>query len=197
MALEIHRGSRGGWWRLLALSIAASALLLLAACGGDDDADGAVVPGNSTPPTTGTPVATATTVETETPPVSGESRSVFDLTLGDCFDPTEDVELGVVASDVRILPCTEPHGYEIYFAFNIGDTDTEFPGEQQIDQIWQDRCLEEFEPFVGTPYAESRLGAGALYPTPETWSRGDREVLCYLYDFFGEPLVGPMQGIAQ
>ena len=41
---------------------------------------------------------------------------------------------------------------------------------------------------------QSRFEIGPLRPTEQSWSAdGDREVVCYLYDLFLEPLDGSMQ----
>jgi hypothetical protein len=42
-------------------------------------------------------------------------------------------------------------------------------------------CKGAFESFVGTTYNSSTLFIYFLAPTENTWSGGDREVICSLY----------------
>jgi hypothetical protein len=63
--------------------------------------------------------------------------------------------------------------------------------------IGADRCLEEFEAYVGIPYEDSVLEFDAyLYPTAETWGAGDREIVCAAYNLDLTPLTGSVKGSA-
>ena len=53
---------------------------------------------------------------------------------------------------------------------------------------------EEFEQFVGEAYLDSRFDFSYYYPTEASWSRGDREVLCVIYDPAG-PVTGSLEGV--
>jgi hypothetical protein len=125
--------------------------------------------------------------------VEGGDESVFDLQVGDCYnEATEDV--GEV-EDVGAVPCSEPHDFEVYFAFDM--TETDYPGQDEAFLTGQDRCIEEFEDFVGIPYDESVLDIFVLAPTSESWDRGDREILCSVYALDESKLTGSMQGTAE
>jgi hypothetical protein len=134
------------------------------------------------------------TLAAAAPPEGGEARSVFDLAVGDCIIPPPDDGSGIVTDDVFVVPCNQPHDQEIYYAFDVAGPSDPYPGDAELAVIWEERCLQEFEPFVGIDYEFSVLGAGALYPTSDSWAQGDREVLCYVFDFFGDSLTGSMQG---
>ena len=126
----------------------------------------------------------------------GEPRSVFELTIGDCFSlPPEGAD--EVLFDVLVAPCGEPHEHEIYETLAAGADTDPFPGEAAINDLWQSSCVDRFEAFVGIPYEDSRLDVGALVPTAESWVEGDREIACYVSDLFGEPLIGSMAGSAE
>ena len=39
-------------------------------------------------------------------------------------------------------------------------------------------CFDSFEDYVGTSPEETTLDATAMYPTSQTWSKGDRDIVC-------------------
>lgn len=125
-------------------------------------------------------------------PLTGEPRSVFELAVGDCFSLPQGDE--AVLFDVLVAPCDEAHEHELYDAFSAGGAADDFPGDDPINELWQDRCIGSFDAFAGIAYEDSRLDVGALVPTVESWAEGDREIACYVSDLFGDLLIGSMQG---
>lgn len=152
--------------RRMALTLSTLALLLLASCGGDSlrDGSGAITQ-------------------------AGE-MSVFDLRTGDCFD--DPATLAGPVEKVPVVPCSDPHDNEIYFAFELPDGD--FPGASAVDGAADDRCLTEFEPFVGVGYFDSVLDYFAITPTSGSWDQGDRTVYCVIYELDLSKLVGSARG---
>lgn len=147
-------GSPGPIWRPLAVVvvgvIAASALVV--GCG----SDGAEAPRDSTGQ-----VLAPTTVD------------ALDIHVADCFNNpgAESVE------QVTVVPCDEPHDFEVFYSFQLDDGP--YPGDEEVQKEWFDGCLAEFEAFVGTKFDESALDVSAIYPTEQTWNDlKDREVLC-------------------
>lgn len=118
------------------------------------------------------------------------SGNVFELAVGDCFDDSSgtDTEL----SDVPVVDCAEPHDNEVFFTFDMADGD--FPGDDAILAEAESRCLPAFEDYVGLDYASSQLDIFPITPTEGSWSNGDREVICALYDLDLAKLEGSMQG---
>ena len=103
---------------------------------------------------------------------------VFELRVGDCVDGfTDDEQL----STIRAMPCAEEHSDEIYAAVPIPDGD-EYPGNEAITELANSGCYDEFEAFVGIPWEDSELDFGYLAPTEQSWSEGDREILCTVGD---------------
>lgn len=103
---------------------------------------------------------------------------VFSLEVGACFDDPGDLEQ---VSEVPVVDCAEPHDNEVYGVFDLPDGD--FPGIEAVQDAAVDGCLgERFESYVGTPYPESEIFASALWPTDASWSEGDREVVCFLFE---------------
>jgi len=94
------------------------------------------------------------------------------LEVGDCFGPVDD---GNSTTKRLAVPCSEPHQFELYHQFELEGS--EFPGEG-ITKLSQQGCLSEFEDFIGQSYAQSSLDISAIFPSPKTWAKGDRVVLC-------------------
>jgi len=117
------------------------------------------------------------------------SASVFELRVGDCFDDDTDPE--DVVSEVPVRPCAEPHDNEIYFEYRM--TESVFPGRDRILELTSERCLQEFEAFVGVPYPQSDLDLFPITPTSQSWDEGDRTVYCALYALDLSKLEGSMR----
>lgn len=113
---------------------------------------------------------------------------LYDLNVGDCLNSS-------VADDssetVPVVPCGELHEDEVYFAFDL--VEGPFPGYDVIDAAVEDRCMSEFEAFVGEPYEESPYDWFPYSPSDTSWAFGDREVLCLAY-YPGGDVVGSLAG---
>ncbi|GAA1467938.1 septum formation family protein [Microbacterium thalassium] len=119
------------------------------------------------------------------------SADVFALQVGDCLELIEgDGEL----TSVPVVPCSDPHADEVYFAYYYEDGD--YPGEDAAFEEAAGVCVDEFDAFVGLAYAESTLDVYPIYPTVESWAGGDREALCLIYDPSGD-VTGSLAGAAR
>lgn len=124
--------------------------------------------------------------------------SVHDLRVGDCFDLTSgDTADGGEVSDVRAIPCAEPHVYEVYVV-------TEYPAGElpsDIDEpytAWEeDQCVQGFQNYIGISYDESTWYFSTLTPTDESWDQGDHAISCFLHNLSETPVTGSAQGTAQ
>jgi hypothetical protein len=118
------------------------------------------------------------------------AASVFSLQVGDCFN--DEAGAGDVITDVPVVPCDEPHDNEVFFEFAM--TDAVFPGNDAAIESGALRCLEQFQPFVGSDYLESELEIFPITPTAQSWEDGDRIVYCVLYALDLSKLEGSMRG---
>jgi hypothetical protein len=145
--------------------------LTLAACDGG---------GEGTETTT-----TAPAVETSAPTQAQETApavadlDVFDLEVGDCLTDYRATE-GIVS--VPTVPCSEPHSGEIYAVVPLPEGDGNYPGVEAISAQAEEKCIAEFEGFVGLSYEESVLEFSYLAPEETEWDAGDRDVLCTAHD---------------
>ena len=121
--------------------------------------------------------------------------NVFALEPGTCFDDVTELtaEGGGEVGEVPVVDCAEPHDNEVFATFDLeGDT---FPGDEQVLAQADQGCLDRFEDYVGTPYADSRFVSSHLVPTARTWEvSDDREVVCFLYDLDMTKLEGSAKG---
>jgi Septum formation len=108
---------------------------------------------------------------------SAGNVGVDDLRAGDCFNTGDDVEI----SDVDGVPCSEAHEYEV-FAVATHEGDGTFPSDAELDGIFSLVCEPPFEEYVGEPYATSAIWGTMISPSEESFSDGDREYICVLYD---------------
>jgi hypothetical protein len=120
----------------------------------------------------------------------GDDTSVFNLEVGDCFN--DDPAASETVSDVATVDCAEPHDNEIYFQFSM--TESSFPGREATIESAGNRCLGEFDAFVGKSYETSDLEIFPITPTAESWEQGDRVVYCAIYALDLSKLTGTMRG---
>lgn len=121
--------------------------------------------------------------------VDGGRVDAFEIKQGDCFDDSSSM---TEVSNLPGRPCSEPHDNEAYAVVNL--TMSEYPEGDAMAEIAFDRCMEQFEPFVGLEYESSSLDIFTLYPSPESWQQSDREVVCAVYDMEANKLIGSVQG---
>jgi hypothetical protein len=98
---------------------------------------------------------------------------VFNFEVGDCITGMPE---GSSIEKATGTPCTQPHEYEVYAETYLADESEEVPAD--IVSQGEEFCLSRFEPFVGLAYDQSKLGYSVLYPTAETWAKGDKEFTC-------------------
>jgi hypothetical protein len=116
-------------------------------------------------------------------------QDVFDVNLGDCFN--DDDGSSDEISDIPAVPCAEPHDNEIYFLYDM--TDAEYPVD--TPDLADAGCYDQFATFVGLEYESSTLDYFPIFPTADTWSTGDREVICSVFDTV--QTTGSLAGVAR
>lgn len=118
----------------------------------------------------------------------------FRIRLGDCLNGGA---TGLIES-LDGVPCSQSHDLEVYHAFNLGEGDGTFPGEDEVASEADQGCFEAFEPFVGESYEDSVYGFSAMTPTEGSWDGlDDREVLCLLGNYDDTPKTGSAEGTAR
>ncbi len=115
--------------------------------------------------------------------------NVLELSVGDCFD--DDASFSEEVSDIPLIECSEPHDNEIYAVHTMSEAT--YPGLDTTGELADEQCVGGFESFVGVGYDVSELDIGWLAPTEESWSGGDREIVCFLYRIDLEKMTGTME----
>jgi hypothetical protein len=107
------------------------------------------------------------------------------LAVGDCFDMPSSVEI----ASIPTRPCTEPHGGEVFHAFDATAATGSYPSDEAWGQLIFPVCDPAFEAYTGTP-VETRTDIDYLYlvPTSDRWAAGDRHVTCFITSLDGKPL---------
>jgi hypothetical protein len=114
---------------------------------------------------------------------SGEGN-VFSLGVGDCFTSITDTEI----SDVPIVDCSEPHEHEVFAVWDV--TGDSLPSQTAMEQ----GCIDRFEAAIGTPFLESDIYSAPITPTDGSFEAGDREVICYTFEFTAAGEVAQLTG---
>ena len=115
------------------------------------------------------------------------SVDAFTMRIGDCFD--DQSAFSEEVSDVPGVPCSTAHDNEVYATFDV--TLAEWPGEDQLNELANEGCLERFEAAIAASYEESVLMFTTLVPSKGSWDqRNDREVVCAAYHMELEKLTG-------
>ena len=121
--------------------------------------------------------------------VEGGELGAFRIRVGDCFGDVP----GLALESVDAVPCSSPHTFEAYAAFNLSGNS--FPGTARVRQQADEGCYLRFAPFVGLDYEYSVYGISSLYPTAESWQElDDREVLCLILNYDDTPKIGSARG---
>lgn len=112
--------------------------------------------------------------------VDGGGVGAFVLQEGDCFlEP----DAGLVQS-VEAVPCSEPHDAEVFS--NIVLEGGAFPGDDALGETASDRCVADFDAYVGTPYMDSALDVSWLAPSEQSWtSINDTTITCLVVTMDG------------
>ncbi len=102
------------------------------------------------------------------------NASIFEVKVGDCTKE----ELKEEATEIELVPCTEPHTHEAYFSVDyVGDA---YPGSAALEVFAEQKCVGAFADYVGVELSQSRLYFTYLYPSVTTWnSKEDRQVVCF------------------
>tara|TARA_B110000238_G_C16022275_1_gene393743 strand:- start:517 stop:783 length:267 start_codon:yes stop_codon:yes gene_type:complete len=78
------------------------------------------------------------------------------------------------------------HDNEVISTFEL--TIDEYPGNEELDKISIDECLNRFESYIGLDYDSSIIGLDWLQPDSIAWAQGKRKISCIGYNMDLEKL---------
>ncbi|MDR2974274.1 MAG: septum formation family protein [Propionibacteriaceae bacterium] len=119
----------------------------------------------------------------------------FELQVGDCL---LSADLAEEFSEVPAVPCDQPHDTEVMRLFDVSEPTFD---DVAIAEAADEQCASAIESYVGpnwvTILAED-LTYGYLAPTQESWSSGDREIVCLAQTVSGaSSLTSTVKGTGQ
>ncbi len=121
-----------------------------------------------------------------------QNIDIFAVTVGDCLPSNA---MADEMSAVDVVPCSEPHGFEVYHEFNLEDG--EYPAEDDLWDAVGEGCIPAFDEFVGIAFEESALEIYPLWPTEASWEElDDRLVQCLVNDP-AEETIGSLRDAAR
>lgn len=102
---------------------------------------------------------------------NADSESVsFSLEVGECY---------VEGQPFRVVDCSSPHDGEVFATYEMPETDgLSYPGEAAVQVVAQRECKRRFDGYVGVRLRFSELLMFYVYPSPGSWSAGQRTIWC-------------------
>lgn len=165
-------------------------VVLLTACGGGGEGgDDTTTTSTTSAPRDPVPLNRGSQVDT----------ALYVPAIGDCFDRRTPDPEKPLTEVILVLPCREPHTYEVFDLWTPeADTDTTtaeqsdvpYPEVEVLTTQALNECVARLEAFVGRPYELSVLEVEALLPDPEEWALGNRAVGCLALHREGDLLEG-------
>jgi hypothetical protein len=80
---------------------------------------------------------------------------------------------------VAIVPCDEPHQYEVYRTFQHPGATASYPSPATLENL-KDECRDAANEYVGAPIGDLDLEIYMFIPLEEQWEAGDRMITCTL-----------------
>jgi hypothetical protein len=100
------------------------------------------------------------------------STNAADVKSGDCL---KEIPQGGEVAFVDVVTCDQPHKGEVFEVIALPDG--EYPGESVISS-YQNRCEPALLDYAPQAAQDPRVGLYVLFPTTDSWKRGDRTVTC-------------------
>ncbi len=131
---------------------------------------------------------------------SGESVTVFDATVGDCFLAPADIAVEVTS--LTRIDCASDHQLELfatpsYVAPGTTTAPDSFPGDAALKSFADGTCAQAFAGYVGVDYRDSSYFFTYLNPSARSWEQDDdRTTLCFVTTT-GGAITGSVQGSKQ
>jgi hypothetical protein len=114
------------------------------------------------------------------------SGNAGDLKVGDCYDdPASTTEI----KDVQHHPCNEAHTAEVVFVGKMTGDDATYPADSVVEAWVGANCVPAWNGYTGKDAnTDPVLGLGFYQPTQTGWTKGDRDVICYVGRMDGTPV---------
>ena len=94
--------------------------------------------------------------------------------------------------DITTANCAEEHTGEVYYILTL--TQDTLPSRAEIEKLTSDTCDDNFEAYVGSATNETELDVTAMFPTKNSWDKGDRDIVCIVIPAEGKTLTQSVRG---
>ena len=118
----------------------------------------------------------------------GNTTHSTDLKVGQCIQVPDSSQVGSVVT----TECTEEHTGEVYYILTL--TQDTLPSRAEIEKLTSDTCDDNFEAYVGSATNETELDVTAMFPTKNSWDKGDRDIVCIVIPAEGKTLTQSVKG---
>ncbi len=118
----------------------------------------------------------------------GNQTHSTSLKVGQCIQLPDDDEVG----DITTANCAEEHTGEVYYILTL--TQDTLPSRAEIEKLTSDTCDDNFEAYVGSATNETELDVTAMFPTKNSWDKGDRDIVCIVIPAEGKTLTQSVRG---
>ncbi len=122
------------------------------------------------------------------------ATTAFTLKVGDCFDIPGDAQVG----DIATVDCSAGHDAEAFVTGALPDASASaappaYPGDAAFGEWVGASCGSSAQGGYLGSVARADLAVGYFYPDADAWTRGERQVTCYLHTADGSKLTGPLR----
>ncbi|PJK18873.1 septum formation family protein [Mycolicibacterium goodii] len=101
-----------------------------------------------------------------------DATEAAEVKVGDCLAEIPDSSRVLY---VQTVACDQPHKGEVFSVMQMPDGD--FPGESAVLE-YTDKCGPALKQYAPAAADDAAIRTLVLYPTADSWQRGDRTVTC-------------------
>ena len=105
--------------------------------------------------------------------LAGCSKSAQEFKPGECLNGLLDASTQV--ESLPVVGCDKEHEGEVYA---VKKSTLDLYNMVAVGDEADEYCLNEFKTYVGVDYMESTLFFTHLTPSSQSWSSGDRDIVC-------------------
>jgi hypothetical protein len=114
---------------------------------------------------------------------STDQLTIHQLRAGDCLQGSGQTlaNFNQLNGPFTVVPCTQPHTDEVFFAGNAWPRSLAYPGDQAVYDDGLARCVMAFSVYDGIDIDSSSSVFDVVSSTPDnsTWPGGDRWLVCF------------------
>jgi hypothetical protein len=119
-------------------------------------------------------IATSATRDDGGTVTQGGAISATALQVGDCVN---NLQNSTNVQSLPGVPCAQPHEGEVFAVFDLPGGTT-YPGRDAVREQVATECNARLATYSPSAQNDSSVGLFSVYPQEQSWTSGDREVVC-------------------